>query len=152
MPPPRPRLSALLLAVFCCCAPALATITLAQRLVVHFESVRSAEGPIRLGFYQTPADWQAQKSNFQRHGYKEGLADGHFTLVFDDVPPGRYAVAVVDDENDSGVIDWGWLLPKEGFGFSNHASRGLRKPAFEDFDFEHVVSGETVVVVRLRYL
>ena len=125
----------------------------AQTLVVHVEGLRNTDGAIHLGFYDSAAQWDTKKSNFQRHRRKGSLVkDGRVTYTITDVAPGRYGVAMVDDENDSGGIDWGLLLPKEGFGFSNYESRGLRRPDFEEFDFE-LREGETVeVVVRVRYL
>ncbi len=44
---------------------------------------------------------------------------------FEDIPPGRYALAVIHDENMNGKLDANWLgVPKEGYGFSNDA-KGL---------------------------
>ena len=125
----------------------------AQTLVVHVEGLRSDVGAVHLGFYDSPAQWDTKKSNFQRHRRKGALVkDGRVTYTITDVAPGRYAMAMVDDENDNGEIDWGLILPKEGFGFSNYASKALRRPDFEEFDFV-LGEGETVVVVvRVRYL
>ena len=124
----------------------------AQTLVVHVEGIRSAKGAIRIGFYDSAAQWDSEKSNFQRFGYKQTMQDGRLTLTFVDVLPGHYAAAIVDDENDSGGMDWGLLLPKEGFGFSNYIHRGMLRPDFEDFDFFLAPAGKTVITFRVRYL
>ena len=124
----------------------------AQTLVVHVEGVRSGDGSIRCGFYDSAAQWDSKRSNFQRHGSKTRLRGGRVTYTFTDVPAGRWAMAIVDDENDSGEIDWGILLPKEGFGFSNYESRGLSRPDWEDFAFELREGEVTEVRVRVRYL
>ena len=125
----------------------------AQTLVVHVENLRSDVGSIHLGFYDSPAQWDTKKSNFQRHRQKGALVrGGRVTYTITDVAPGRYAMALADDENGNGEIDWGLILPKEGFGFSGYASNRLRRPDFEEFDFE-LREGETVeVVMRVRYL
>ena len=143
-----PRLTYLLLA-FCLAGASALT---AQTLVVHVEGVRNGDGSIHCGFYDSPAQWDTKKSNFQRHGTKAGLRGGRVTFTFDDIPAGRWAMAIVDDENDSGGIDWGILLPKEGFGFSDYVSRGLSRPDWEDFDFELREGQVTEVRVRVRYL
>ena len=126
----------------------------AQALIVQVEGLRSDLGTVRVGFYDSPEQWASKRSNFQRHGAKRGLPAGGGTLVlrYEDVPPGRYGIAIADDENDNGGMDWGVLLPKEGFGFSNYYSTRLRRPDFEEFAFTHSADGDTVVTVRVRYL
>lgn len=47
------------------------------------------------------------------------------------LPAGRYAIAVLYDENPNHKLDRntiGW--PKEGFGFSNNPKVGLSAPSF----------------------
>lgn len=124
----------------------------AQRLTVEVVGLRNAEGSIHVGFYDSAAQWKTERSNFQRHGAKTDVRDGRLTLTFDDVPAGHYGLAIVDDENDSGGIDWGLLLPKEGFGFSDYYHKGLFRPDFEDFDFELPAGEHVTVTVRVRYL
>ena len=124
----------------------------AQTLVVQIEGLHNTTGAIHLGFYDSAAQWATKKSSFQRHRSKQRVRNGQVTYTITDVAPGRYAVAIVDDENDSGGMDWGLLLPKEGFGFSNYESRGISRPDFEDFAFDLVAGQTTTVVVRVRYL
>lgn len=126
----------------------------AQTLTVRVVGLRSANGAIRVGFYDSAEQWETKRSSFQRAGAKPASAgeDGVAILEFDDVPPGRYGLAIADDENDNGHIDWGWLLPKEGFGFSNYHSTRLARPDFEEFAFDLPADGHVEVVVRLRYL
>ena len=121
-------------------------------LHVRIEGLRNADGSVHLGFYESAAQWKTERSNFQRHASKSGCRGGVLELTITDVAPGRYAMAMVDDENDSGGMDWGLLMPKEGFGFSNYEHRGLSRPDFEDFDFELPAGGEARVVMRVRYL
>ncbi len=106
---------------------------------------------MRFGFYESAEQWKTEKSNFQRAGKKQ-ITAGKQTFTYTDIPAGHYAMALADDENDNGGIDWGLILPKEGFGFSNHEHRGLMRPDFEDFDFDLRKGETTVVVVRVRYL
>lgn len=123
----------------------------AQDLTVVVTGVRSSEGHIRLGFYYTEKDWKAEKSNLQRVLPKSGLRNGTVSVTLTDVPAGVYAVACVDDENDSGLMDWGLLMPKEGFGFSNYYHKGISRPSFEKFRFTHG-PGATTIRMPLRYL
>lgn len=126
----------------------------AQTLTIRVEGLRSERGSIRVGFYASAAQWETKRSNFQRAGGKRAHAAGEGVVVleFDDVPAGRYGVAIADDENDNGHIDWGWLLPKEGFGFSNYHSKGLARPDFEEFAFDLPAGEHVEIAVRVRYL
>lgn len=70
---------------------------------------------------------------------------------FENVPPGRLAVAAYQDLDGSGSIERTRLgLPREPFGFSNDAGRA-RRPDFEAAAF-NVGSGTSNVNVRLRTL
>ncbi|MFK8055088.1 MAG: DUF2141 domain-containing protein [Saprospiraceae bacterium] len=124
----------------------------AQNLKVRMEGVRASEGTIRLGFYDSKAQWDSEKSSFQRAASKANLKDGVIEFFITDVEPGEYCVAIADDENDNGEMDWGWILPKEGFGFSNYVLKGIRRPQYEDFKFDLLPEGETTIVIKVRYL
>ena len=70
---------------------------------------------------------------------------------FDNVPPGRLAVAAYQDLDGSGSIERTKLgLPREPFGFSIDAGRA-RRPSFDAAAF-NVGSGTSNVNVRLRTL
>jgi len=128
------------------------TSATAQTLTVVVEGLRNNEGSIHVGFYDSPEQWASERSNFQRHGSKADVQDGRIIYTFHDVPAGHYGLAIVDDENNSGGIDWGLILPKEGFGFSNYYHKGLFRPDFEDFDFMLAADSQVTVTVRVRYL
>ena len=123
----------------------------AQNLKVQFEGVRSPDGKMRIGFYQTEEDFKKEVPNYRCITDKATLNNGVVTCNCPDVPAGTYAAACVDDENDSGLMDWGWVLPKEGFGFSNYYHGGLSKPKWERFKFTLPEEG-TTIVFKLRYL
>lgn len=58
---------------------------------------------------------------------------GKTRVVFDEMPHGRYAIAVIHDINANGKLDKlaPFLWPDEGFGFSNR-SYPIFPPSFED--------------------
>ena len=124
----------------------------AQTLQVRVEGIRAPEGTIRLGFYDSEAQWKTEKSSFQRAAPKTNLANGVVEFSISDVKAGEYAVAIADDENDNGEMDWGWILPKEGFGFSNYELKGIRRPQYPDFKFQLLPEGITTIVIKVRYL
>jgi uncharacterized protein (DUF2141 family) len=70
---------------------------------------------------------------------------------FDDVPPGRYAIALLHDENGNGRIDKALMIPREGFGFSQNARIRMGPPDFGDAAFEVGTKGAHQSI-RMRYL
>ena len=78
-------------------------------------------------------------------------ASGTVTFRFADLPPGRYAVALLHDENDNGKADMALMIPREGFGFSRDAAVRMGPPKFAAAAF--AVADEAVTMpVRMRYI
>jgi uncharacterized protein (DUF2141 family) len=57
---------------------------------------------------------------------------------------------VLDDENRNTIMYYGWIMPKEGFGFWDYFHRGWKTPHFDDFKF-YLKSDKQVLIV-VRYL
>jgi uncharacterized protein (DUF2141 family) len=73
-------------------------------------------------------------------------------LHFADVPPGRYAVALLHDENGNGKIDRALMLvPTEGFGFSSDAPVVMGPPKFEAAAFT-VAAQPVRQTIHIRYI
>lgn len=73
-------------------------------------------------------------------------------IVFSDVKPGRYAVALLHDENENGKPDRVLgMMPKEGFGFSRDAKVQMGPPKFEDAVFDFTGDGQSLTI-RMRYM
>ena len=118
----------------------------AATLVVRAEGIEPARGTVKLAvcarsFSEAGCPWGASRP--ARAATEE--------VVFEDVPPGRYAVAAYQDVNGNGELDKvppG--IPTEPYAFSNDVGR-LAPPSFERALVE-VGEGRTVIVVRLRRL
>ncbi|MDG6079388.1 DUF2141 domain-containing protein [Erythrobacter litoralis] len=73
-------------------------------------------------------------------------------VTFDDVAPGRYAIALLHDENGNGKADRALgMMPKEGFGFSRDAPVRMGPPKFGDaaFDLDRT---DKAMQIRMRYM
>jgi uncharacterized protein (DUF2141 family) len=70
---------------------------------------------------------------------------------FADIPPGRYALAVVHDENMNGKLDTNAFgIPTEGYGFSNDVTGVFGAPAFSAASFAY--DGRPLALtIRLQY-
>lgn len=64
--------------------------------------------------------------------------------------PDHYGVALLDDENNNKQMDYGWALPKEGFGFSDYYHTAWSKPTFYKFKF--YLKSDKSVVMKVRYM
>lgn len=70
---------------------------------------------------------------------------------FRSLAPGIYAVAVMHDENDNGVLDKNFLgIPTEGYGVSNNRTYAMRSPKWAESTFR-VVAEDVVLSIHLRY-
>jgi len=59
------------------------------------------------------------------------------TFVFDQVPYGQYAFAIIHDENRNGKMDYNIVgIPKEGYAFSNNAKGTFGPAKFKDAKFK----------------
>ena len=82
-----------------------------------------------------------------------GDAAGSVTLTFRDVRPGRYAIALLHDENDNGKADRAALMiPTEGFGFSRDARVRFGPPRFGDAAFDVAPGTTERLFIRMRYI
>lgn len=129
-------------------------VTPAERtatLTVEVEHLRNAKGRVQFALYDR--DGTIPDEHYE-HWYKLGTApinDGKATYTFINLPPGRYAVNILHDEDANGKIDKGLFLPKEGIGFSNYTSVGpMNRPNFKKASF--ALEGEMRVLVKMIYL
>ncbi|NOR27106.1 MAG: DUF2141 domain-containing protein [Lutibacter sp.] len=72
------------------------------------------------------------------------------TITFTNLPKGKYAINILHDENENGKVNKGFMLPKEGIGFSNYESIGMRnRPKFSKASFE--LNETTVKSIKVIY-
>lgn len=120
-------------------------------LTVEVDQLRSSKGRVQFALYDR--DGTIPDEHYE-HCYKRGTApivNRGATYTFSGLPPGRYAVNILHDENENGRVDKGLLLPKEGIGFSNYRTIGLgNRPDFRKASFE--VDQDVWVKVQVVYL
>lgn len=100
------------------------------KLVVHIDGFRNQKGDAGVTVFTSPDGWPENNNKALLHGGHPFSGDK--ATVELQLPPGRYAIAALHDENSNHKLDRnmiGW--PKEGFGFSNNPKVGLSAPSFE---------------------
>lgn len=120
-------------------------------VTVTVTDIRSSEGVVR-------ACLTLSEKKFPKCS---GAADGHnlvvpssgtVTIEFKNVKPGRYAIAVLHDENNNNKADRALLfMPKEGFGFSRDAKVRMGPPKFKSAAFD-VTTADQSQSIRMRYM
>ncbi len=119
-------------------------------LTVIVRGLRSDQGRVSAGLY-------ASSETFMQDGQEEAtcsvpIRDGVARCVFENVPPGRYAVGLMHDENANGKFDSGFLgIPEEGYGFSRDARGSLGPPSFDAAAFDWDAHADGAIPVRIRY-
>lgn len=111
---------------------------LAQQLEVHVIGLRNSKGVIILNLYTDAESFNSEIPKQVLTFPKTGLKDDCFIIHIPNLPYGEYGIALIDDENNNGKLDFRLIVPREGFAFSNHPFTKHRKPDFESFSFEHI--------------
>jgi uncharacterized protein (DUF2141 family) len=147
--------------VFLAAALAVAPLSIAQSstpadtsqsnctLLIHVTGFRNQKGKAGGTVFKSPNGWPEDNDKaFAHDGFP--ITGDHATLTFH-VPPGRYGIAVLHDENENHKLDRNFLhVPKEGFGFANNPHVGLSAPKWEDAAV-NVTCPVTETGIRLIY-
>ncbi len=73
------------------------------------------------------------------------------TIRFDGVEPGKYAIALLHDENEDGKANrFLGMAPREGYGFSRDAPVRMAPPKWDDAVFD-VSEDAQSVTIKMRY-
>ncbi|MBL4650810.1 MAG: DUF2141 domain-containing protein [Aureispira sp.] len=119
-------------------------------LEVVVTDIRNSKGNLVMGFYKDSKSFSKRAPFMSKVVGKRTMRNGVVKFKIS-LPAGTYGIALLDDENENGKADYGFLLPIEGFGFSDFYHRGILAPTFTDFDFK-LGSTDKSVVVKLKYM
>ena len=119
-------------------------------LLVKIENLKSEKGHILYIVFNQKEGFpdKADASVKQGKVPVSELKDNSFELK--DLPPGKYALSVIHDENDNDKLDTNFLgIPKEGFGFSNNPKVYFGPPSFDKCVFDS--SSTEVLEIQLKH-
>ena len=121
-------------------------------ITIRVTNLRSAEGVVLACMTQSEKSFPKCRGVQGAKSARVEAHSGSLTLTFHDVEPGRYAIALLHDENGNGKADRAMgMMPKEGFGFSRNAPVRMGPPSFEDAVFE-MSDEDRALTIRMRYL
>ena len=105
-----------------------------KTLLINFSNLRNNKGYIRAGIYLDNNSFQdelpTRTVSFKKEKAKNGKLKAEILIN-----EGEYGIAVLDDENNNGKMDYKFFIPQEGYGFSNYIHSTLQKPNFVQFKF-----------------
>ncbi|HUI33152.1 MAG: DUF2141 domain-containing protein [Paludibacter sp.] len=120
-------------------------------LTVEVENLRNSKGLVQFALYNKDGSIPDEhyKNYFKME--KATINNDKAEVTFSNLPEGDYAVNILHDENNNGKVDKGFVLPKEGIGFSNYASIGLtNRPYFKKASFE--LKQNKTIKVKIVYM
>ncbi|MFZ6052806.1 DUF2141 domain-containing protein [Halocola ammonii] len=112
-----------------------ATVEEKHTLEVTFTNIEdAADGKLLIAVYNTEETFLDEEKT-----YREAILEPKsekITTTFKGLAPGRYAVAVINDQNGNEEMDLNMLnMPTEQYGFSNNPFL-MGKPKWKDCSFE----------------
>jgi uncharacterized protein (DUF2141 family) len=120
------------------------------RLTITVSGFRNSTGQAGVAVFRSAKGFPSDQSK-AAVGKALPIRDGKVRLTIDRLPPGRYAILVLHDENANGKMDTNLLgIPVEGYGVSRDARRPFGPPVFEQAAF--MVQGpQQSVGIRVKY-
>lgn len=131
--------------------PASAQRETGTRVTVEVTDLRNARGVIRACITDVSRDFHECEGGRTQRVVVPARGDS-VTFIFGGVRPGRYAIALLHDENNNNRADAVLgMMPREGFGFSRDAAVRMGPPSFSDAAFE-VGTRPVRQTITMRYM
>ncbi|MGM0377896.1 MAG: DUF2141 domain-containing protein [Bacteroidota bacterium] len=118
---------------------------------VKILGIRNNTGALACALFESPEGFPSEFMKSATNIMIIKIQDKQARCDFLDIAPGKYALAVIHDENMDGKLNTNWLgVPREGYGFSNNAEALLSAPSFDAASFQY--DGQNIdLTIRLNY-
>lgn len=117
-------------------------------LTVEVEHLRSEKGLLQVCMTRDPAFFPDCENDPKAIKRTTKANDGNIELPA--LPVGRYALAMIHDENSNSKLDTFAGIPKEGVGFSRNPKLSFGAPKFDNVVFD-ATAGAITQRVKLKY-
>jgi len=134
-----------------CCFLSLSFNTMETcSVTVQFTNLRNTKGLVQAALLNGSQGFPDDPKQRFAIG-KTAISGKTATIVFTNVPVGKYVVVVMHDENSNTKLEKNFLgIPKEGFGFSNNPRIIVGAPSYETCEFE--VKTNICHIVEMKYI
>lgn len=117
------------------------------RLTVSISGLKPLKGDLYISLHNRPEYFQVADSSFMK--MKIAVNEETEVITFDEVPEGKYAIAIYHDENLNGLMETNERgIPREGYGFSTK-NKIFGRPKFKQAEFE--VKGNDTIGIKMIY-
>lgn len=119
-------------------------------VTVEIDGFKNKEGQVCASIFANSRGFPNQRDRVLQ-GQCTKITDTPVKIIFENLPAGNYALAVMHDQNKDLILNRNSLgMPSEGFGFSRNPEVITKPPKFEETAF--LVAGpNTKVTVQLKY-
>jgi uncharacterized protein (DUF2141 family) len=122
-----------------------------QGIHVKVLNIKNSTGSVACALFESPAGFPREYLRSATNVMVIRIRKSQARCTFEEIPRGRYAIAVVHDENLNGKLDTNVFgVPKEGYGFSNDARGSVGPPPFDAAGF--LYDGKNLeMTIKLNY-
>jgi uncharacterized protein (DUF2141 family) len=120
-------------------------------ITIKVTDLQNSNGVVQFSLYNH--DGTIPDEHFEKYyrQLKAKVSNQTATITFNNLPKGTYAINILHDENDDGVIEKGIMLPVEGLGFSNFIALNIfNRPNYKKAKFE--LKSDTTITIPVIYM
>jgi len=118
---------------------------------VKILNIKNSTGSVACALFESPTGFPIEFLRSATNVMVIKIRKTQARCDFEDIPPGKYAIAVIHDQNVNGRLDTNLLgIPTEGYGFSKDAKGLSSAPSFSAASFSY--NGQNLnLTIRLHY-
>ncbi len=122
-----------------------------EGLSIVITNLRNNKGHVLVSLYNGAEGYPDKPEKAIRKG-RLIVKDNSAWVKFTGLPAGKYAVAILHDENDDQKMNTNFFgLPKEGYGFSNNVMGTFGPPSFTKASFSINTNIVTSISIKIKY-
>ena len=131
-------------------ASLLCMSALASSLTVKVVGFKNYNGSAQVALWDTPSGFPDDYNT--AYLTKTTKATKNYSVTFENLKPGSYAVAMYHDKNNNLQMDTNFFgIPKEGFGFSNNPTIFTGPPSFTKVKFIVKENQNKSITIKLKH-
>ena len=121
----------------------------ANTISAPIQGLRNSTGQVRCGLFNSADTFR--KPGKETMGVAVPITNGQATCVFNNVPPGTYAIAAFHAEHNETELKTNFLgIPQQGYGFSRNPSSSMGPPGFNEAAYAYQ-GGSVSFPITLKY-
>jgi uncharacterized protein (DUF2141 family) len=118
-------------------------------ITVEITGLRSSEGKVGISLFNSEEGFPGDSDRAIERAYID-IQNQSAIVIFENLAPGKYAIAVYHDEDEDGEIETNFIgIPKEGTGSSNNPKARMGPPRYEDCKFDIAVTN--YLKIEMKY-